>query len=107
MGLAEANAYETPETPEAVWQTDLAKPDDGQGLSSDGSAHIGVTVPDALLHGSISLGHITGHGAHERNAVFGSGDCVGSGGVHDQHTILRAGKGCGHIAVDGCISNQP
>ena len=81
------------EAPRAVANdaADVARADDAQRLAGQLNAHKLRFFPFARVGRGRRFGDLPCHGEHHRDGVFGSGDHVAEGRVHDDHTLFRRG----------------
>ena len=71
--------------------SDAAKADDAECFSGELRAHETFAVPFSGAEGGIGERNLAREGHHEGEGVFGGGDGVGVGGVHDQDAGFGGG----------------
>ena len=75
---------------------DLAQPHDAKGLFVELVADVFLTVPFAVPHARVGLGHVPRQGQHHRQGMLCRRDRVALRRIHDQHTALGGSR---HIHV--------
>jgi len=80
--------------------TDIAGPDNAQGLVEQLHPHEARLFPLAGLRAGIRLGQLTRHREHHGDGMFGGGDRVAKGRVHHDHAFFGRSRNVDIIDAD-------
>ncbi len=81
-------------------RADIAAADDSEGLAGDLDAHEAVLFPFAGLGRGVGGGNLAGQREHHGDGVFGGGDRIAEGRVHDDHAARGGGGNVDIVHAD-------